>query len=473
MNRRQYIALLGTLLMLWFPQISSALPAFPGAEGFGSDTVGGRGGKVIKVTNLNDSGSGSLRAAVEASGPRIVVFDVSGVINLNSDILLDKPYITIAGQTSPGGILITGRRFKVNTHDVVLRYLRFRVGSHGGLDPEKNRSLEIYGDGAYYPNKGYNIVVDHCSFSWAADQVVSVGEDAYDVTISWSIISEGLDAAGHPDGGHSYAILYWGKHTEDSRKYSFHHNYLAHNGGRVPEINFAGILDSVNNVIYNYTGGKSPKTSGNAKANWIHNYVKPGYNSNSPSAHFEARHDLGGKVGPNIYTMGNIGVKRVDQSNPEQWYIGESWRSKMLSQDWRSFTEVVPSVVTDTVMTEEYAREILQTVGASKPSRDSVDARVIADFAAGTGRIIDNVSYPKDFPGFASPSAPVDKDNDGMADSWEQQNGLITSIDDSALDANGNGYTNIEEYLHYLSGVNYMQPKPPMPPANVGVELQQ
>jgi len=457
--------------MFLLAEASYALPAFPGAEGFGADTVGGRGGVVYKVTTLASDGPGSLREAVNATGPRIVVFEVSGIIKLTSSIKIDDPFITIAGQTSPGGILITGDRFKINTHDVVIRYLRFRLGSHDGVDPEKARAVEIYGDGQYYDNKGYNVVLDHCSFSWAADTVVTVGEDAYDITISWSIISEGLNSAGHPDGEHSYGILYWGKYTDPSRNYSFHHNYLPHNGGRNPEINYYGTLDAVNNVAYNYVGGKTPKASGKNKVNWIYNYTKPGASSNSADSHFEVRHKPSstGSIDKYVYALGNMGVKRTDQSDPTKWLVGYDWSSDLISEDFRSLTELVPSPVSDTVMTYDYAQEILTTVGASLPVRDSVDSRVVADFAAGTGDLIDDVSYPSDFPSFSSPAAPVDDDNDGMSDVWEVSNGLNSKSNDSAGDADGDGYTNIEEYLHHLAGAVSAQPivSPPVPPSGL------
>lgn len=450
MKYKQCFLSFSAILMLFFAELSYALPAFPGAEGAGTQTIGGRGGTVLKVTNLNDSGAGSFREAVTSDFPRIIVFDVSGIINLQSQIEIYNPYMTIAGQTSPAGIIITGNRFKINTHDVVIRYIQFRIGSHGDVDPNSSRAWEIYGDGNGRPNPAYNIVLDHISSSWSADQVGNVGEDAYDVTISWSIVGEGLNAAGHPEGGHSYGMFFWGKFTDPSRTYSLHHNYFPHNGGRNPEINWNGNLNAVNNITYGFTGGKTPKTAGNAKANWVHNYVRRTSDSNPADEVYEVRDDdSGASTGQRVYVDGNIGTRRTSQSDPVQWYVGYSWRNVLLREELRSMTPVVPIDVTVTTMTEEYANEILETVGSSV-NRDSADERMIADFAARTGSIRDNVSYPADFPVIPNPAAPVDADSDGMADVWEAQNGFNIAVNDSAGDADNDGYTNIEEYLYFL-----------------------
>ena len=435
---------------------TSLIMAFPGAEGYGAETTGGRHGRIIKVTTLDEEGEGSFRSAVESSGPRIVVFEVSGTINLTERIVITNPFLTIAGQTSPGGILITGNRFIINTHDVIIRFMRFRLGTHGGLDNDKSRALEIYGNGAYYDNESYNVIIDHCSFSWAADQIVSVGEDAYNITVSWSVIAEGLGS------NHGYAMFYWGKHTRADRKYSFHHNYVPHIAGRSPEINFRGKLDAVNNVIYNYHGNRTPKTAGDAKANWIHNYIKPGNNSLDKDEHYELRHDFGGTVAPNIYTFGNIGVKRDDQSYPNQWNVGakdyeNNTPFQLLSEEWRAYEPVVPSLTTITEMSDEYAVKILETVGATVPIRDSVDSRVISDFSHLSGEIRSSVSdYPgNDFPIFDNSKSLDDIDNDGMSDRWEITHGLDLSKDDSSEDPDGDGYTNIDVYLHDLAVGNF------------------
>ena len=181
------------LSLMAFQSPASALPAFPGAEGFGSQTIGGRGGKVYFVTNLNDSGSGSLRAALEASGPRIVVFRTGGTISLNSSLNISNPYITIAGQTAPGGgITIKGGDIRVSTHDVVMRYITSRRGAGGN-----NHAGTLYANNS---NNVYNIVIDHCSFSWGVDETFSTWYRVYDFTLQNSIISEALNCSTNSKG---------------------------------------------------------------------------------------------------------------------------------------------------------------------------------------------------------------------------------------------------------------------------------
>jgi pectate lyase len=445
-------------LLFWYPRHADAIPAFPGAEGFGAETRGGRGGKIIKVNNLNDSGPGSFREAVLSSGPRIIVFEVSGIINLASRVRIENPYLTIAGQTSPGGILITGHMVLIDTYEVIVQHMRFRVGSHriaSGADPETLDSLTIWGSYWGHVDDAYNIIIDHCSMGWGVDETMSVTGGVRNATIQWSIISESLSHAGHPKGEHSKGLLVDGKY-QVPQSVSLHHNYFAHNNSRSPQVSTpAGvdqIVDAVNNVSYNWYGGNSPKSSGSgmAKVNWVYNYSKKGPDSNSYS--FDVMHNPSSSPAKQIYVFGNIGSKRMSQSDPNQWYVGYSWQNRLLSEEWRTTTRWDAPPVNSNEMTYEYALEMLKDVGATKPIRDSVDARVVGDFEAGTGRIIDNVSYPADFPKFSTPQPPLDSDNDGMADSWERANGFNISINDSASDNDKDGYTNIEEYLHDLSG---------------------
>jgi len=255
--------------------LALAAPAFPGAEGFGANSIGGRGGTVIEVTNLNNSGPGSLRAAVEASGPRIVVFRVSGTIILKTGLTILNPYITIAGQTAPGGgITLRNDRsngaptLDIRTHDVIIRYIRMRTGP-GGDD-----SLLIY------TSPAYNVMIDHISASWGVDENVNIWGNVRDVTIQWSIISEGLKNSTHPEGdpgGHSMGFLV----GSGSRNISFHHNVLAHNDARNPKWDGSheqAVYDFVNNVIYNW-GAYATAVSGNAKTNVVGNYYKRGSDS--------------------------------------------------------------------------------------------------------------------------------------------------------------------------------------------------
>jgi parallel beta-helix repeat protein len=539
-----------------------ALPAFPGAEGFGANTIGGRGGKVIKVTNLNDHGPGSFREAVEAppksyangtynweadavyakrledTGHRIVVFEVSGIINLESDLSISYAYVTIAGETSPGGILITGHQTTVQTHDIIMRHMRFRVGSHKivyerdangeivyydrsgtppasyakncvwgnkvagkfndpnndpipnvlrkpeynvcelpnpganiypyvGEDPGSFDSFDIWGK-RWSGVDAYNIMVDHCSFSWGIDETFTISGGVTTTTVQWSIISEGLSNAGHEKGGHSKGLMVDGNKLVDTAV-TLHHNYIAHNTDRNPLLanhpeNPANgntfFVNGVNNVSYNWYGGLSPLVAEmDTKTNWIYNYAKKGPNSSSYS--FEATISVGSQTPKQfLYVLGNTGSTRIDQSAPE-WNVGWSYKNQLADIGWQKTTPWPAPAVTTTEMSDAYASEVLNTVGATKPFRDSVDARVIADFASGTGTIRNNVKFPEDFPVFQNLSVPADTDNDGMSDSWETSQGFNTGVDDSAQDKDSDGYTNIEEYLHSLAGgvVITQQPK--------------
>jgi len=456
--------------------------AFPGAEGFGAYSVGGRGGTVVKVTNLNDSGPGSFRDAVytdrrhyasgsaykyesvsayearlESEGHKIIVFEVSGIINLMSTLNIDMPYLTIAGETSPGGIMITGAQTNIRNHNIIMRHMRFRVGSHNianGADPERLDSLSIVGK--YWGGvNADNIIIDHTSIGWGVDETFSVTGGVTNTTIQWSTITEGLSNAGHPKGEHSKGLMISGKYVYPS-SVSIHHNYIAHNNDRNPLIYSPSdvdmLVDVANNVVYNWKGGLSPNTGGSAKVNWDNNYVKQGNNSNDYS--FEVTLSPSGTPNPQLYVHGNIGSTRLSQSDSD-WNVGFDWKNQLLDEAWRRNTPWGVPQVTKRTMSESVANCILTAVGATAPVRDSADTRTVADFAAGTGAIIDNVTYPDDFPLFANSPVPVDKDNDGMADEWEVIEGLNNKIDDSSQDKDGDGYTNIEEYLHYLSAKSY------------------
>ena len=239
--------------LLCFISISRAqIPAFPGAEGFGSFTPGGRGGKIIEVTNLNPTGKGSFRSACEASGPRIIIFRTGGTISLIKNIRIKNPYVTIAGQTAPGdGICIKGAAIIIETHDVILRGLRIRIGDDiSGPNPENRDGIGIENKN----NPPYNIIIDHCSISWAVDENVSVWYATHDITFQWCIISEALNKSIHPKGSHSMGMLFGAPEGSVNRpkNISIHHNLFAHNQDRNPKIAGANFCEIINNVIYNF-----------------------------------------------------------------------------------------------------------------------------------------------------------------------------------------------------------------------------
>ncbi|MBV9084915.1 MAG: hypothetical protein JOZ62_19730, partial [Acidobacteriaceae bacterium] len=222
----------------------SAVPAFPGAEGFGSATPGGRGGKVIFVSNLNDAGPGSFREAVSAKGPRIVVFRISGLITLKTSINITEPYLTVAGQTAPGdGICIRGNEVSIRTHDVIVRYVRFRPGDISQGEPD---AADIMAD-------SHDVILDHCSATWSIDEDLSPSGGIRDVTVQWSLIAEGLNYSIHHKGPHGYGSL-----VRAIGGVSLHHNLWAHNTARNPRLgdNYGKppypLFDVRNNVMYDY-----------------------------------------------------------------------------------------------------------------------------------------------------------------------------------------------------------------------------
>jgi hypothetical protein len=413
------------------------LPAFPGAEGYGSRTPGGRGGKVLFVTNLNDSGPGSLRAACEASGPRIVVFRVGGLIDLKRTIRISEPYVTVAGQTAPGdGICLRGYTFYVETHDVVVRFMRSRAGDITG------KEMDAMGIG----NGARNVIFDHCSASWGTDETLSPSGDIADVTIEWCLIAEGLNHSVHHKGPHGYGSL-----VRAAGGLSLHHNLWAHNMGRNPRLgdNYNRppfpVFDVRNNVIYD-AGGAS--IAGDfLRANYVANYYKPG-----PSTRLKAGIvSLTERSETRFYADGNV---IADHPEMTRTPAGLFSRTEINGRKLVVFVEApfqAPEVRTSRA--EEAFRRVLEAVGATVPVRDAVDQRIIADARRGTGHSIDSQKEVGGWPEYRSGTPPLDSDNDGMPDDWEKAHGLDPhDPSDAAKDRDGDGYTNIEEYVNSLAG---------------------
>jgi pectate lyase len=378
----------------------SARSAFPEAQGFGARTMGGRGGRVIQVTNLNDSGSGSLRAAIEAEGSRTVMFQVSGTITLNSGLEIRNPYITIAGQTALGGGITLRNSanhvkspLTIKTHDVVLRYLRSRPGSNpnetGNLD-----ALTIAGQ----PGQVYNIVVDHCSLSWATDEVVSTFYDVHDVTIQWSIISEGLDCSTHIENGerqcHSMGLLLG---SEGAKNISIHHNLFAHNRRRNPLVKTSGVTDIVNNVIYNSGSGENSFAPtevqgdyGNARVNYVGNYFKPGVDSGTADWFIDTKNEP-----VSVYIEGNQVAQAIIEPNSRQWLTRRRHRAPAV-------ITTSAQVAYEQVLAQAGASCGLHPDGSFAPKRDPIDERIVAEVRQGTGRIIND---PSEVGGWATSAA--------------------------------------------------------------------
>lgn len=424
------------------------LPVFPGAEGFGTDTPAGRGGKVIEVTSLADDGPGTLRAALGDPSPRTVVFRVGGTIEIRSELQILKPYVTVAGQTAPGGgICIKNAGMMIGTHDVLIQHLRIRPGSEGRVNPANNDAISILGPHNDLAGARH-VVLDHVSASWSEDEAVSTWFGARDLTISWSIISEALNRGRHRKGTHSAGLLI----GDSSQHVTVHHCLLAHNDFRNPLISKGGTHDIVNNVIYDW--GAIPAeifdTESNSFVNFVGNYFRPG-----PSTHpgpYEITINPTREPGvPKIYVEGNLGPHRPEAANAEWGLVCRGWgRAGVAAQTYRALKAFPAAPVTRTSAAEAYSR-VLAAAGAACPMRDAADRRVVAEVENKTGKIIDSPTEVGGYPKLAAGTAPVDADHDGMPDDWEQQHGLNPQdASDGNKDRDGDGYTNLEEYLHSL-----------------------
>ncbi len=444
------------------------LLAFPGAEGFGRFAVGGRGGQVIKVTNLNDSGPGSFRAAVDTTGPRIVVFEVGGTINLTSDnIDIKNPYITIAGQTAPGGgIQIKNGMVAVSTHNVIIRGLRIRVGDQAGPPLESRDGIKASITGA--TTDVTDVIFDHNSISWAVDESASTyqGGSALklsDITFQWNVFSETLQYSNHPDitggGHHSMGPLI----ANESKNISFHHNLMAHNRDRNPYIQGGVTAEIINNVTYNYSCGGAIKIGKNVSnnpsfVNVIGNYIKRGPVGVGAQTCKGIRVETGNVAGTKVYVKSNIGYGRLTDSG-DDWLAVESDTEGI----FRSLTPAITGTGITTHSPTEAYDLVLENAGAVAPARDSVDARVVNDVKNTTGTFVDSPTDVGGWPSLASGTAPVDNDDDGIPDTWETSNGLNPA---NVADANStapSGYTWIEEYINSLIVIAPAEESTPTP----------
>jgi pectate lyase len=437
--------------------IASRIPAFPGAEGFGAMTAGGRGSRVIEVTNLNDSGPDSLRAAVEAEGPRIIVFRLAGTIGLKSNLVVTHPFITFAGQTAPGqGITLrpvssaVDALLLIETHDVVVRFLTLRAGP-----PSAGDAIMIQASDTHDTT---NVVIDHNSMSWAVDRNLATWYDVHDISIQWNIFSEGLNCSIHPKGCHSKGVLLGGYASDESKtkpgaaNISFHHNLMAHNGERDPYIEASGVIDVVNNVAYNPFGTFSHIDMIDQLApdwvNYIGNYFKPGPNT---EVKYAIRALNPGTPGAGIYVKGNIGPHRKNDSLPETNIVDPGSRKFVVSNPFpgKTITTSTALQAYDQVLAGAGATMGLNCDGTFFSRQDTVDKRIISDVSKGTGKIIND---PSEVGGWLiiPPAAPcADSDHDGMPDLWEQYYGFNPAdSSDNSKDADGDGYTNIEEFLN-------------------------
>ncbi|MBQ3699865.1 MAG: pectate lyase [Prevotella sp.] len=452
--------------------------AFPGAEGFGRYTTGGRGGKVYHVSTLEDGNQpGTLRWANEQKGPRTIVFDVSGTIFLKSPLRI-SPNTTIAGQTAPGdGICIADYPVLVGSNNII-RYVRFRLG---------NREVAHHEGDGLGSGKGHNIIVDHCSVSWSIDECLSV-YGCNDFTIQWCIVSQSLNNAGHKKGAHGYGGNWGGSGA------SYHHNLLAHHTSRTPRLGPSPQtqaderMDMRNNVIYNWTangcyGGEA------MTVNIVNNYYKPGpgtptdlrskriaapnIRTSQYTHHDSQRPNVWDKmwhVWGKYYVDGNVNSKypEVTQDN---WTYGVYNQIDAAANDGTYTATTKDSIrlrqpmpfAPVTTHTAEQAYELVLAHAGASLHRDALDDIIVRNVREGkatfTGKdcppgiinsqedvILGNSPWPE----LKSTPAPKDSDGDGMPDEWERQHGLNPNDANDGNQTATDGYTNLE---HYLNGI--------------------
>ncbi len=427
------------LLLFLLPPLahSADMPAFPGAEGFGSAARGGRGGAVLLVTNLDDSGAGSFRAACEARGPRIVVFRVGGIIDLKSAIHIREPFLTIAGQTAPGdGVCLRGNEFVIDTHDVIVRYLRSRPGDISG------KEVDAIGIGG----NSHDVILDHCSASWSVDEALSPSGGIRDVTVQWCIIAEGLNKSVHHKGPHGYGSL-----VRAVGGLTLHHNLWAHNTARNPRLgdNYGRppfpLFDVRNNVMYDYGAVCSGLTGDILSVNYVGNYIRPGPSSNRTRGPIVFADTADAKY----FVEGNIVEGRDDLSedNRKLFDKTEIKGRRVVTVAARAFATPKP----ETTSARDALEAVLARSGATLPVRDAVDERIVLDVRNHSGRIVDSQREVGGWPTYRSAVAPPDTDGDGMPDDWEIAHGLNPrDPSDAAKKRNGSGYTNLEEYINSI-----------------------
>ena len=486
---RSMLLVAGMLLVANGAQ-AQGTPAFPGAEGFGMYTTGGRGGTVYHVTTLEDTGEeGSLRYAINQRDTRTVVFDVSGTIHLNSELKIDRDNITIAGQTAPGdGICVADYPVVISANNVIIRFMRFRLGNKEVANHE--------GDGLGGTDNE-NIIIDHCSVSWSIDECLSV-YGSENLTVQWCIASQSLRASGHTKGNHGYGGNWGGSGA------SYHHNLMAHHDSRVPRLGprpgtqTDERMDMRNNVFYNWAGNGCYGGEG-MNVNIVNNYYKPGPATMKPGTNIQKRiagigirtseytnhgtpeaneWDKMWHVWGDFYVNGNVNPLNADVTR-DNWTYGIYNQIKNSDVDNTFTQETRDTMRMDAPLTfyavtthsaEDAYERVLEYAGASL-RRDWVDELIVNDTYEGTATctgtksnipgIIDSQDDLKQafpdagadwspWPELASEPAPLDTDQDGMPDDWEDANGLDknNAADGAAIGADG--YSNLEKYMNSL-----------------------
>jgi len=409
--------------------------AFPGAEGAGRYSAGGRSGAVLHVTNLDDHGAGSLRAAVEAQGPRTILFDVAGTIQLASDLTIREPRATIAGQSAPGGgIALAGGTLVVRADDVVIRHIRVR---RGDLAPGDGDSIWIA--------EGRRIILDHVSASWSVDETLSAsaryeGGGFYDLTVQWSIIAESLRNSHHAKGEHGYGSLIRGGR---GARISFHHNLWAHHVARMPRPgNYASPDEDPEGPVMEFRS--------NVFYNWGHEFA--GYNDDEATLIRYSFIDNAYLAGPD--SAGALAFRERNRLS-RAWFAGNSMNGTIPADPWSLVIGRHPDgyrlsgPVDVAPVARDPAPSALEHVlaGAGAWPRDSADARVVASVRDRSGHHIDSQSEVGGWPVLAAGDPAADTDSDGMPDAWERLHGFDPAAADGNSDRDGDGLTNLEDWL--------------------------
>ena len=435
--------------------------AFPGAEGGGKFTSGGRGGKVLFVDNLNDKGPGSFRKAVETRGPRTVVFRVSGTIELEKPIYIKNDSITIAGQTAPGdGICLKNFGIRVEANQVIIRYIRVRPGDSSG---EEQDAITATGQN--------HLIVDHCSFSWSNDETASFYDNTC-FTLQWCIISESLNKSAHHKGEHGYGGIWGGNNA------TFHHNLISDHTSRNPR--FCGSrytndperekTDFRNNVVYNW-GNNSVYGGEEGFYNMVGNYYKPGPATSRSAQNrileltlsfFDPRYNRDTLGAGRFYIRGNV-MEGNRKTTCHNWKYGV--QGEGVTKHVKAASRLRKKVAVTRMETQPAAaafRDVLRDAGASF-SRDAVDSRIVEEvrsgiekygesFRGGQKGIIDSPVAVGGWPELRQLRSPADQDNDGIADEWELRVGLDPGNPaDNVLHTLSGEYTNLEMYIHSLT----------------------
>lgn len=439
---------------------SAPLLAFPTAEGSGRYAKGGRGGEVYEVTNLNNSGPGSIVDAVSQPN-RTIVFRVSGTISLGDQILQPKSNTTIAGQTAPGdGICIKGRIQIWNYHDIIIRYIRVRV-DEGGVNADGD-AIDIAGlneaDDKIVNRECRDIIIDHASVSFSRDENISARNYTDNVTVQWSILSEALRLG----GSHSFGSLVRG---ERGQQKTYHHNLYAHNLSRNPRPgNYVAVTEDPKGLYFDFRN--------NVVYNWAQK--KPGYNEDKAEQNSLSRYNFIGNAyvrGPDSTTEKYTDIFKESCAICQGYFSGNSYEGVVPQDQWslvdfqeyvseaeitayKARSALVEMAPVKTTSAEQAKKDVLARAGATFPKRDIIDQRIVKDVENKTGKIIDFTSESPEgaWPELKSLPAPADDDHDGIPNEWETKNGLDPANPADRNTKNQAGYTMLEVYINGLVG---------------------